>query len=165
MDESGKGLENHPFLRQELLEDRDTLLQKEIPPLEEVLREAEAALERACNAPVYCIPRRECRGQCHPCRIREGRLDCATTKSRECFFAVEFSAFRAGTPDTPSPAEAYRPIPPPEVIRTRLVKQAHLHVDALRNKLSALYRRVAQIDDQLDRLTTTEQKEIPPPSL
>ncbi|SFN75285.1 hypothetical protein SAMN05660284_02194 [Formivibrio citricus] len=145
-------LEDYPFRRQELLEDRDTLLQQEIPPLEEALHEAEAALERARTAPLDTIPRRECKRMCNPCRIKDGRLDCAATKSRECVFAVEFAAFRAGTPDTPSPAEEYKAIPSPDAIRAGLVKTASRNVESLRKKLAPLYARLEQIQAELKEL-------------
>ncbi len=145
-------LENYPFRRQELLEDRDTLLQKEIPPLEQALRDAEAALEKARTAPLNTVPRRECKRQCNPCRIKDGRLDCAATKSRECVFAVEFAAFRAGTPDTARPAEEYRAIPPPDAIRASLVKTASRAVETLKNKLAPLYSRLEQIQSELEKL-------------
>lgn len=145
-------LENSPFRRQELLEDRDTLLQKEIPQLEEALRDAEAALERARTAPLNTVPRRECKRLCNPCRVKDGRLDCAATKSRECIFAVEFAAFRAGTPDRPSPAEEYKAIPPPDAIRASLVKTASRAVETLRNKLAPLHARLALIEAELEKL-------------
>ncbi len=142
----------HPFLEMELLDERDTLLEWDIPPLECALHEAEAALERAQNAPLDAIPRRECKHLCNPCRIREGRLECAATKSRECVFAVEFAAFRAGQPDTPSPADEYRAIPAPEVIRAHLIKVASRAVADIRKKLDPLYARLDQVHAELERL-------------
>jgi hypothetical protein len=142
-------LDDFPFRKMELLEERDELLQNQIPPLENALHEAETALERARIAPLNTIPRRSCQGLCHPCPIREARFDCAETKCRECVFAAEFAAFRSGQPDTPIPAREYREIPPPDLIRTHLVRAANYAVRDIRKKLVPLYRRLGQIHAEL----------------
>lgn len=144
--------ESYPFREMELLEERDALLQFEIPPLEAALCEAEAKLECARNAPLDTIPRRECKRLCHPCRIHEGRLDCAATKPRECVFANEFAAFRSGHPDTPIPAEEYRAIPAPESIRASLIKTANHAVADIHKKLVPLYARLDEIHAELDKI-------------
>ena len=149
--ENPKGAaQDYPFREMELLEERDELLQYEIPPLEEALQAAEAALNRAQYAPLDTIPRRECKRLCHPCRIKEGRLECAATKPRDCVFAVEFAAFREGTPDLPSPADEYRAIPSPEAIRAHLIKSATRAVADVRKKLAPLYARLERIHHELE---------------
>jgi len=147
--------QNYPFREMELLEERDELLQSAIPPLETALREAEAKLDCARNAPLDAIPRRECKRLCHPCRIHEGRLECASTKPRECVFAVEFAAFRSGHPDTPSPAEEYRAIPSPDAIRAMLIKMASHAVNDLRKKLAPLYVRLDEIHVELEKINSS----------
>lgn len=144
-------LHDFPFREMELLEERDELLQNQIPPLESALHEAEVALEHARTAPLNTIPRRTCRGLCHPCPIREGRFDCAETKCRECVFAAEFAAFRSGQPDTPIPAREYREILPPDLIRAHLVRAANHTVKDIRQKLAPLYSRLAQIHAELNK--------------
>lgn len=143
---------SYPFREMELLEERDELLQFAIPPLEAALCEAEAKLECARHAPLDTIPRRECKRLCHPCRIHEGRLDCAATKPRECVFAAEFAAFREGHPDTPIPAEEYRAIPAPDAIRSTLIKMASHTVADLRKKLAPLYARLDAIHAELEKI-------------
>ncbi len=151
--------QDYPFLEMDLLEERDELLENEIPPLDAALSEALEKLEFTRTAPLEMIARRECRHLCNPCWIREGRLDPARTKHRDCVFAAEFAAFRAGMPDTPLPSEEYRSIPPPEEIRAHLVRRANHEVEEIRRKLEPLYARLASIHAEIGKLHAAGPKQ------